>query len=123
MAADPQATLLDKLTLLPIIARTISSALFRLVTNPVSSGPKAKTYFKDVIYAALRTNLSLISVATEQWINQPTDITYRAYCKTAKIEPDIETLDSELKLCWFGPRTASKVLLYFHGGKSKDAVV
>ena len=117
MASDPQVTLVDKLTLVPVAGRTIFSALYRLVTSPLSSGPKAKTYFKDVVYAALRTNLSIISVATEQWITAPSDSTYRDFAKSAKIEPDIETTSSGLKLCWLGPRTASKVLLYFHGGE------
>jgi hypothetical protein len=116
MASEPQITLLDKLMLAPVAARTISSALIRLVTSPLSSGPKGKTYFKDVVYAALRTQLSSISVATEQWLNAPTDSTYLDFTKSAKMQPDIETLDSGLKLCWLGPRSAQKVMLYMHGG-------
>lgn len=117
MGSEPQATFLDKLTLVPIAARAISSLLIRLVTRPLSSGPKAKTYLKDVIYAALRTNLSLINVPTEQWVNVPSESTYKDFTKKAKIEPDIETLDSGLNLCWLGPRSASKVLFYCHGGQ------
>lgn len=117
MASDPQITLFDKLNILPVAARTISSLLVRLVTSPLSSGTKARTYFKDVVYAALRTNLSLISVSTEQWINAPTESTYRDFTKKAKIGPDLETLGSGLKLCWLGPRSAQKVFLYFHGGQ------
>ena len=116
MASDPQITLFNKLMIVPVLGRTVTSALLRLVTSPLSSGPKGKTYFKDVVYAALRSMLSNIDVATEQWINAPTESTYLDFTKKAKIEPDIETLDSGLKLCWLGPKSAQKVLLYMHGG-------
>jgi hypothetical protein len=116
MASEPQITLLDKLMIVPVGARTITSALLRLVTSPLSSGPKGKTYFKDVVYAALRAMLSNIDVATEQWLNSPTDSTYLDFTKKAKIEADIETLDSGMKLCWLGPKSAQKVFLYMHGG-------
>ena len=116
MASEPQITLSDKVMIVPIIGRTITSALFRLITSPVSSGPKGKTYFKDVVYAAFRKFLSINGVATEQWLNSPTDATYLDFMKKAKVEPDIETLNSGLKLCWLGPRSAQKVLLYMHGG-------
>ena len=120
MATEPQISLIDKLMLAPIGVRTVGSLLFRLVTSPLSSGPKGKTYFKDVVYAAMRTFLSANRVGTEAWLTAPTDSTYLDFTKTAKIEPRIETLDSGLKLCWLGPKSAQKVLLYMHGGELRD---
>lgn len=116
MSSEAQITLLDKLMIVPVLGRTISSALIRLITSPLSSGPKGKTYLKDVVYAALRTQLSNVSVATEQWMNPSSESTYKDFAKKAKIQPDITTLDSGLNLCWLGPKTAQKVLLYMHGG-------
>lgn len=114
---EPQVTLLDKLNIVPVTLQTIASALIRLVTSPLSSGPKGKTYFKDVVYAALRTQLSAISANTEFWICPPTEKTYLDFTKKAKIESDVETLSSGHKLCWLGQRSAQKVLLYMHGGQ------
>ena len=116
MASSPEVTLTDKLMIVPIGARAIASALIRLITRPISGGAKANTYFKDVVFAALRTNLSLISVGTEQWINPSTESTYLDFAKKQGFQPDTDVLDSGLKVHWLGPKTAEKVLLFFHGG-------
>lgn len=41
---------------------------------------------------------------------------YLTYARRNSFEPSITELKSGLKLCWIGPKNASKVLLYFHGG-------
>jgi len=107
---------MDKLLVLPVLARTIFAALSRLITNPFISGPKANTLFKDIAYAALRVNLSEISPAQEQWTNPTTESVYLDFARKARVEPDVTTLDSGVKVAWLGPKTAEKVVLYFHGG-------
>ena len=107
---------MDKLMLVPVLARTIASALFRLATSPFIGGAKASTLFKDVAFAALRTNLSIISPNTEQFANPTTDSIYLDFAKKEGFQPDTDVLSSGLKLHWLGGKAADKVLLYFHGG-------
>ena len=115
MASGPQITLVDKLMVIPLFVRVITSGLLRLVIRPFVGGAKANTYFKDVAFAALRTNLSLISPATEQWMNPSTESTYLEFAKKQNFQPDTTVLGSGLKLHWLGPKSAEKILLYFHG--------
>ncbi|KAK3686902.1 hypothetical protein LTR37_019344 [Vermiconidia calcicola] len=116
MASPPQVTLMDKLMFVPVAARAITSALIRLATRPFIGGAKANTYFKDVVFAALRTNLSLVSVGTEQWMNPQTESNYLDFTKKQGFQPDTDVLGSGLKVYWLGPKSAEKILLYFHGG-------
>ena len=113
--ASTQVTFTDKLMVVPVIARTASSAIYRAVTSPFVGGAKATSYFKDVVFAALRTNLTLISVGTEQWMNPRTEDTYLQFTKKQGFQPDTDVLPSGLKLHWLGKKSAEKVLLYFHG--------
>ena len=116
MAQVQEVTTVDKLMIVPHITRVLTSAVFRLLTAPFVGGPKANTLFKDVIFAALRTHLTIISPGTEQWINPTTEATYLEVAKKEKFQPDTTVLDSGLKLHWLGSKSADKILLYFHGG-------
>jgi hypothetical protein len=116
MAQSTQATLGDKLMMIPNLGQTIFAALARLVLSPLSSGAKADKLFKDVAFAALRKNLSLVSVSQEQWLNTKTDSNYLDFTKKQGFQPDTDVLSSGLKVHWLGSKTAEKVLLYFHGG-------
>ncbi|KXL42865.1 MAG: hypothetical protein FE78DRAFT_34051 [Acidomyces sp. 'richmondensis'] len=112
----PRATLADKLGVLPLAFRVLFSAITRLLTYPLRS-TRASTLFKDVVFAALRTQLSVISPAQEQWLNSTTEAAYLDVCKKRKIQPDTDvTGKSGLKLHWLGPKKAKKVVIYYHGG-------
>ena len=115
MASRDDITLTDKLMLLPISARAIAAAIARLITHPFVGGPKANTYFKDVVFAALRVNLSLMSPATEQYMDPGTEATYLEFAKKQGFQPETTVLGSGLKLHWLGPKSAEKVLIYLHG--------
>ena len=115
MASTTQITLVDKLMVIPVTARAATSAVVRAVTRPFVGGAKATTYFKDVVFAALRTNLSLMSVGTEQWMNPRTEATYLDFAKKQGFQPDTDVLASGLKLHWLGNKSADKIILYFHG--------
>src|ERR1700744_2828458 len=91
-------TTADKLMIVPLLVRTVASALIRLIINPFSSGPKANTLLKDVAFAALRTNLSNTSVGTEQWMKVPTDTAYLDFAKKQGFQPDTDVLGSGLKV-------------------------
>ncbi|KXT03923.1 hypothetical protein AC578_9250 [Pseudocercospora eumusae] len=114
----PTATLVDKLLIVPLLVKVIVSALFRFISLPFIS-KKANKPFKDIAFAALRSNLAGVNAAQEQWINaaQSTDQTYLDIAKKAKFQPDTDILtDSGLKMHWIGPKSADKIILYFHGG-------
>jgi hypothetical protein len=117
MANTHQPTLVDKVMLLPLVGQAIGALLYRMISRPFSGGAKASTYFKDVVFAALRTQLSNISPGTEQWVNGTTEAEYLTFAKKQKIQPDTTVLASGLKLHWLGSKTAEKVLVFFHGGK------
>ncbi|KAK5170203.1 uncharacterized protein LTR77_004789 [Saxophila tyrrhenica] len=116
MASQYQPTTTDKLLLIPVAAASIGSAILRLLTRSFTGGAKANTAFKDVIFAALRTNLSNISEGAEQWMNSTTEAEYLTLAKKQGFQPDTDVLGSSLKVHWIGGKAASKVLLYFHGG-------
>ena len=116
MAPAPQATLAEKVMLLPNFTRAVGSAVLSLITYPVSGSPRANTLFKDTVFALLRKNLTLMSVAQEQWVNPATESVYLDFTKKHKFQPDTTVLGSGLKLHWLGSKTAQKIILYFHGG-------
>lgn len=116
MASSYQVTTTDKLSLVPVAASSIASAIIRLLTRPFVGGAKANTFFKDIAYAGLRTNLSNISPGAEQWMNSTTEAEYLSLAKKQNFQPDTDVLGSGLKVHWIGKKTASKILLYFHGG-------
>lgn len=116
MSAEIQTTTADKLSLLPLIARDLASLFIRLISHPFVGGAKANDLFKDVVYAALRTNLTNISPGAEQWVNKSTEAEYLTFAKSKGFQPDTDVLGSGLKVHWLGRKTAEKVLLYFHGG-------
>jgi hypothetical protein len=116
MSSQVQVTTLDKLLLVPVGLSAVGAALYRLVTRPFVGGAKSPTYFKDVAFAAVRANLSNISVGTEQWMNGTTEAEYLKLAKSKGFQPDTSVLGSGLKVHWIGPKTAEKILLFFHGG-------
>lgn len=116
MASTPQITLVDKLMVIPNLSRSMLSAITRLVTRPVSSSPKANTLLKDVLFAGLRTNLSITSPATEQWLNRPTESNYLDFARKQAFQPDTDVLSNGLKLFWLGTKSAENIILYCHGG-------
>ncbi|SMQ46132.1 unnamed protein product [Zymoseptoria tritici ST99CH_3D7] len=118
MAHRTETTLLDKLLLLPLLAKVLVAVFFRAILTPFNTGPKGNGTKKDLIFAALRTFLGGVNSAQEHWLNslQITDQNYLDFAKKQKFEPETSTLESGLKLHWLGPKTASRVLLYFHGG-------
>lgn len=116
MSAKIEITTVDKLSLLPLVARDLASLFYRLITRSFVGGAKANDLFKDVVYAAVRTNLTNISPGAEQWVNKSTETEYLTFAKSKGFQPDTDVLGSGLKVHWLGAKTAEKILLYFHGG-------
>ncbi|KAK4539772.1 hypothetical protein LTR36_010360 [Oleoguttula mirabilis] len=115
-AVPPELTFTGKVMLIPHTGRLISSVISRIFTAPFTSGAKANTYLKDIVFAALRTHLAYLTPAQEQWLNGNTEAVYLDLTKHAKFQPDTDVLPSGLKVHWLGTKTAKKVIVYFHGG-------
>ncbi|KAK5136551.1 hypothetical protein LTR08_002895 [Meristemomyces frigidus] len=111
-----ETTVMDKLTMIPGTGLTLSSAVYRLVTAPFTSGPRANTVFKDAIFAALRTHLSNVTPGQEKWLNTTTESSYSHLAKQEKFQPDTDVLPSGMKAHWLGSKSAKKTILFFHGG-------
>lgn len=114
----PTPSFIEKALVVPLIFRVLLSALYRAATLPFTGTSKANTVFKDIAFAALRTNLANVTVAQEQWMKsaQSTDKTYLEHAKKAKFQPETDVLESGLKLHWLGPKSAEKIIIHFHGG-------
>jgi acetyl esterase/lipase len=119
MALRTEATLLDKLLLLPLLAKTLTVVFFRAIFTPLNSGPKANGTLKDIVFAALRSHLGSINAAQEYWLKSimpGTDQSYLDFTSKQKLDPETTHLESGAKLHWLGPKTAQRVMLFFHGG-------
>lgn len=103
---------MDKLMMIPVLFISIAAALIRLITRPFSRSPKANTLLKDILFAGLRTHLSIVSPATEQWMNPTTESNYLQFAKRYGFQTDTEVLSSGLKLFWIGPKSVEKIILY-----------
>ena len=112
----PELSLAGKLMFIPNVGRILLAVATRLITSPFNSGPKANTFFKDIVFAALRKNLSIITPEQEQWVNPTTESVYLDFTKKAKFQPDTDVLPSGQKAHWLGAKSAQKIILYFHGG-------
>ena len=120
MAPELEITLKDKLMVVPNLLISLIAAVIHLMTLPFSSQPRANTLLKDFVFAVLRTNFALVSVATEQWMNTTTESSYLEFAKKQEFQPDTEVLSSGLKLFWLGPKNATKLILYCQSCRWKD---
>ena len=109
-------SLVEKLAIGPNIIRVLLAAFTRALTGPLLGGPRASTYFKDVVYAAVRKHLALCTIRQEAWLSGTTEAQYLDWAKKQKFQPDTDVLGSHTKIHWLGPKAAEKVVIYFHGG-------
>ena len=115
----PELTLAGKIGLVPHFGKVLVSTLLRLFTLPVRAifgGAKANTLLKDIIYTAIRTNISALTPAQENYVKGTTEKIYLDFAKKAKFQPDTDVLSSGMKVHWLGTKSAKKILLYLHGG-------
>lgn len=110
--SELKITVVDKLMVVPNLLVSLAAAVAHVVSLPFTGAPRANTLLKDFLFAVLRTNFALTSVATEQWMNIPTEKNYLEFAKKQDFQPDTDVLSSGVKLHWLGPKTAQKVILY-----------
>lgn len=68
------------------------------------------------MFAAFRKQLSIMTLANEVYLNPTTESVYLDLAKKENFQPDSLVLSDGIKAHWLGPRTADKILIYFHGG-------
>lgn len=66
-----------------------------------------------------RAQLGNLDLAAERYLNPPTTPTYLQYAKDNNFTPESITLPSGAQAHWFGSRSATKLLVYFHGTCSR----
>ena len=110
--SELKISVVDKLMVVPNLLISLAAATAHVVSLPFTGAPRANTLLKDFLFALLRTNFALTSVATEQWMNPPTEHNYLDFAKKQGFQPDTDVLRSGLKVFWLGPKTAKKVILY-----------
>lgn len=91
----------------------------QLLTTPIRTGTKPPSVFKDVFYAALRTQLGSLNLAQEKWLDATTEQNYRDLAKKENFQPDSIVLSDGCKAHWIGAKKKEKVLVYLHGGLRK----
>ncbi|KAH8698241.1 Alpha/Beta hydrolase protein [Phaeosphaeriaceae sp. PMI808] len=111
--ADQNAS---KLGIASAMLKAVGSASGRLITSPFKGENGANTYFKDVMYAMLRTQLGNLDLAADRYMNGTTTPIYLKFAKDNNFAPESITLPSGTQAHWFGSSTAKKTIVYFHGG-------
>jgi len=110
------ATLVEKLSLLPHLVIGLSVGFFRLATRPFTKDVKPHTAFKDFVYAVMRHVLANVTIPVEKWLTTSTEKEYLTWTQGKKLQSDTAVLRSGVKVHWIGSPSAEKVFLYFHGG-------
>ncbi|KAK5114112.1 hypothetical protein LTR62_002681 [Meristemomyces frigidus] len=116
MAPAPQASLSDKLGLLPKTGNVLLAVSTTMLTRPFISSSKPLDLFRDVAFTAMRSFLSNVNTPLEQWMTNTTEAEYLAAAKKLKYTPDTEVLTSGLKVHRLGAEDAEHTILFFHGG-------
>lgn len=106
----------ERLMLLPNVGRILLAVVLRLLSRPFLGESKQESPLKDALYAGLRKNLIISTVAQEQYTMGTTESAYKRVAKRHGTPVDSETLASGIKVHWIGSKTAEKVILFFHGG-------
>lgn len=83
--------------------------------SPFKGQKGAHNYFKDVIFAMMRTQLGGLDLAADRYMNVMTTPAYLKFAKDSGFAPESITLPSGALAHWIGNKTAKKVILYFHG--------
>ncbi|KAI8932091.1 hypothetical protein NX059_010976 [Plenodomus lindquistii] len=106
----------SRLGIASAVVKALGSVSKRLVTSPFKGDNGANTYFKDVALAGLRTSLANYDLAADRYLNGNTMSNYLKYAKDNDFAPETTTLPLGEHMLWIGSKTATKVLVYFHGG-------
>lgn len=95
---------------------TVGSASQRAIVSPFKGSNGSNKYFKDIVFAAFRTQLGNLDIAADRYMNEPTSTVYHNFAKENNFTPESITLPSGTQAHWFGPSSNKKLIVYFHGG-------
>ncbi|KAI7182506.1 hypothetical protein KC363_g8733 [Hortaea werneckii] len=115
----PELTLMGKLMLIPHFGKVLLATGLRIFTSPLrllTGGTAANTWLKDIVYSAIRANISAMTPAQENYVKGTTEAIYLDFAKKAKFQPDTDALPSGMKVHWLGTKNADKIIVYLHGG-------
>jgi acetyl esterase/lipase len=88
----------------------------RLIVSPFRGAHTPSTILKDVLFTAVRRFHTIVTTPQEQWIFASTDAVYEQTIKARDMSPESVELPNGGRAHWYGPRNASKILVFFHGG-------
>ncbi|ORY15269.1 alpha/beta hydrolase fold domain-containing protein [Clohesyomyces aquaticus] len=111
--ADPNVS---RLGIASVTLQAMLAASARLWTSPFKGQNGAPNYFKDVMFAMMRTQLGRLNLAQDRYLNPATTPTYDAWAKAQGFAPETTTLPSGTLAHWIGNPSAKKLIVYYHGG-------
>ena len=111
-----QPTFFEKLDLIPAHLSVIGAVLYAAIAAPFRGNSGADTYLHHITHSAVRKLLSRMNTAQLQYIAPSFQTVYEKWCKSKKLQPEIVSLKSGCKAFWVGDKTATNVVIYFHGG-------
>jgi hypothetical protein len=91
-----------------------------MTTSPFKGSKGAPTYFRDVMYSMIRTQLRTLSIEQAQYLNKPTTEVYLDFAKQNKFEPVSVDLGNGAKGHWVGEKNAKVSLVFLHGTLHSD---
>ncbi|KAI9812883.1 MAG: hypothetical protein M1827_004401 [Pycnora praestabilis] len=112
----PQLSFGEKLGLVPVILRTLTTAIVSIFAAPLRGESGAPTVFRHVAYAAVRQITATASIAQTQYLSPTTEEQYLTLAKQKGFQPDTVRLQDGTKAHWVGNKGAEKVMVYCHGG-------
>ena len=110
---------MGKLMLIPHFGKVLLATGLRIFTSPLrllTGGTSANTWLKDIVYSAIRANISAMTPAQENYVKGTTEAIYLDFAKKAQFQPDTDALPSGMKVHWLGTKNAEKIIVYLHGG-------
>ncbi|RDW68522.1 hypothetical protein BP5796_09179 [Coleophoma crateriformis] len=113
---QPSLSFAERLDLIPAIASTLGAALYAAITGPFRGSWGAHTYRHHITHALLRKFTSRLSTAQLQYLTAPFHAIYEKWCQKAGTDPEYVVLPSGCRAFWVGHKTATNIVVYFHGG-------
>ncbi|PPQ95826.1 hypothetical protein CVT26_015935 [Gymnopilus dilepis] len=106
----------DKVKFASIIARAPFALAWSLLTAPFSSYGRAKSWKRILADKLLFTVITSMNRRQARVFFGTTRAHYDNFLKDSGLRPVEESIGTDAKLLWIGPKRDDRVLLYLHGG-------
>ncbi|KAK6434857.1 hypothetical protein LTR95_008955 [Oleoguttula sp. CCFEE 5521] len=114
--APAEATIGEKLAILPKVFAALGAALTQLALYPIYGDSKDTGAFRWALYGTFRSLLASLTPVQEAVAFPKTVTVYRSIAKAQKFDPVVEKTPGGVEVCWLGSKKADELVLYFHGG-------